>query len=142
MNFLYKNNTKNTVIFQNLICLPGDELSVPFPIPSSLGLTCIQEGSSPDPVLFHDDIIIPPQQTVSVSLSEPLLSHNVALRILDMSLDSGVECRFNSTINRPIPIDARGFVHVLPWQFCSKIFFFNNLDILASISITAIEVIQ
>ena len=142
MNYIYKNNTKCSICYRNYFWLQGEQRVVPFPVPDSLGLTCIQEGSSPDPVLFHDDIIIPPRETVSVSLHEPLLSHNVALCILDMSLDSGVECRFNSTVNRPVPIDVRGFVHVLPWQLCSKIFFINNLDILASISITAIEVIQ
>ena len=142
MNYIYRNNSNNTVIYNNFIWLPGETLSVPCPVPDSLGLECLQEGQPPDPVLLHEDIVILPHDSISVSLPEPFASHNVALRILDMSFDSGVECRFNSSENNPVPIDTRGFEHVLPYELCSKIFFSNNLDITAAISITAIEVVS
>ena len=141
MNYIYRNNTHSSIIYHNFIWMPGEQIAVPFKVPTSLGLTCILEGEAPDPVLCHEDIIILPHDSATLSLQEPQFSHNVALRILDMSIDSGVECRFNSTNNKPIPIDARGFEHVLHWELCSQIFFYNNSDITVAISVTAFEVV-
>lgn len=142
MNYIYRNNSDSSIIYHNFIWLPRESLSVPCSVPDSLGLECLKEGQPPDPVLLHEDIIILPHDSVALSLPVPFESHYVALRILDMSFDSGVECRFNSSLNNPVPIDTRGFEHVIPYDLCSKIFFSNNLDITAAISITAVEVVR
>ena len=142
MNYIYKNNTNRIICYYNYYWLPDEELVVPFQVPDELGLTCIQEGKPHDPVLFHDDFSIAPNNKISVSLNVPLISHNVALTIQEMSAASGVECRFNSENNLPVPIDVRGFNHVLSWQLCSKLFFFNPTDITANISVTALEVVS
>ena len=139
MTYKYKNNTDHTVIYRDRVLLCGEELEVPYPLPSSFGLTCLQEGNAPDPVLFCDDLIIDAGQEATIEISEPLLSHKVYLTILCMS-EGGVECRFNSSENKPIPIDSRGFVQKINWELCSKIFLKNTLDISVHISITALEV--
>ena len=141
MNWSYKNNTDSTVLYRDSIWQPGDELQTPYPVPPSLGLTCTQEGDALDPVLFHDDVIIQPGQTVNIALAEPTLSHNVDITILCMTEDNGVECRFNSSKNKPVPIDTRGFTQVLNWELCSQIFLTNSTETEAIISITAFEVV-
>ena len=141
MNWSYKNNTDSTIFYRNFFWQQGDELQTPYTVPPSLGLTCTQEGSSPDPVLFHDDVIIMAGQSASLSINEPLLSHHVALSIYCMTDSGGVECRFNSSENKPIPIDTRSFVQVLPWELCSRLFLNNPTDCEAIISVTAIEVV-
>ena len=142
MNYSYTNNTDTTVIFRNDIWLPGQSLDTPYPVPDTLGLTCSAQGSPPDPVLFHDDITIPPGEQAEVSLFPPAFSYNIALSILDMTQDAGVECRFGSPQNTPVPIDARGFVHVLDWVVCSKLFLTNTTENTAIIGVTAIEVVS
>ena len=142
MNWIYKNNTDKIILYRNNTWQPNDEISISYPVPSTLGLTCIQEGSSPDPVLFHDDFIISAGEQEIINLASPLLSHNVALTILCMTTNSGVECRFNSSNNKPIPIDARGFQQVIAWEMCSKIFLLNPTDNQVHISVSAIEVIN
>ena len=142
MNYIYRNDNHYAVCFQDFLWQAGDTLEVPFPVHESLGLTCIQQGKPPDPVLFHDDFVITPGGDAHVVLGEPLLAHNVALSIECMSLNSGAECRFGSIENLPIPIDARGFIHVLPWTLCSHIFLHNTTENEAIISVTAVEVVS
>lgn len=139
MNYIYRNNSQRTILFRNYYWLPDDEISIPYPVPDALGLTCVQEGCSPDPVLFHDDIIIPAGEQAEISLDAPTISHNIALSILCLSSDSGVECRFGSQNNKPIPIDLRSFSQVLSWDLCSRIFFTNTTQNEAQISVSAIE---
>ena len=135
---IYKNETEHTIIYHDIIWNPYEEYETAFPVPASLGLTCTQEGDMPDPVLFHDDIMIEAGNQSNIELSTPSLSHNVALTILCMS--GGVECRFNGANNKPIPIDERGFVQTLSWELCSKIILTNPLDTSVHISVTALEV--
>ena len=142
MNWIYHNNTDSPVIYRSEMWLPDETCEVAFPVPDSLGLTCVQEGSSPDPVLFHEDITIQPHSQEVVNISPPTLSHNVALSIQDMTTDSGCECRFNHDSNNAIPIDARSFYHVLAWENCSRLFLYNSTDNEAVISVTAIEVVS
>ena len=139
MNYIYRNNTKRTILYRNYYWLPDDEISTSYPVPDSLGLTCIQEGDSPDPILFHDDIIILAGEQAEVCLDAPTISHNIALSILCLSQDSGVECRFGSPNNRAIPIDLRSFSQVLSWDLCSCIFLLNTTENEARISVSAIE---
>ena len=139
MKYSYKNNSDVTVVFRNLFWLPGDTLDTAFPVPPSLALTCTQEGKHPDPVLLHDDITVPAGQTAVVDIPEPRSSEFVSLRILDMSQNSGVECRFGSQENSPIPIDVRGFDYVIDWTLCSKLFFLNTTDNNAVISISVFD---
>lgn len=142
MNYIYRNDTQQTIFYQNEFCLPHEQIETTCPIPDNLGLTCIQLGVPPDPVLFHDDIIIPPNGQTEVLLDAPAISHNVALSVLCMSQDSGVLCRFGSDTNRPVPIDVRGFIHVLSWELCSRIVFLNPTDYDTHISVSAVEVIS
>lgn len=142
MNWIYRNNTNCTILYRNFICKPGEEISSRYPLTSSSGLTCIQEGTTPDPVILHEDIIIQGGEDASVSIYSPEFSQHVALSILCMTQDGGVECRFNSRKNKPVPIDTRGFIHTLNWEMCSKIFLHNPADNDAIISITAVEVVQ
>ena len=138
MKFKYKNDTERAVIYRDRVWQRGEELEVPYPVPPSLGLTCTQEGDAPDPVLYHGDIVINAGEERIIEIAEPLLSHKVFLSILAMS--GGVECRFNSANNKPMPIDDRSFVQKLDWTLCSKIFLKNTLGISVQISVTAVEV--
>lgn len=142
MNWIYTNNSDNTVLYRGFYWKPGDVLDTPYPVPASLGLTCVQHGSLPDPVLFHDDLIIQSRQNAVVEVNSPLLSNKVALDINCMTAQAGVECYFNSLNNKPIPIDVRGFSQVIDWAFCSKIFLLNPTDLEVIVSITAIEVVS
>ena len=142
MNYIYRNNTKRIILYRNYYWLPDDEISTPFPVPDSLGLSCFREGTPPDPVLFHDDIIIHPGGQTTVNLDAPIISHNVALSIICLSHDSGVECRLGSIHNKPIPIDLRSFSQVLSWDLCSRIFFLNTTNNEAQISVSAIEAVE
>ena len=112
------------------------------PIPDFVGLTCIQQGDIPDPVLCHEDVIVQPNEEISVSIKSPERTPNVALRIVCVNLDGAVECRFNSANNTPVPIDSRDFVHVLPWFSCCNIFLKNPMETQAHISISAVEVVN
>ncbi|MBR0186900.1 MAG: hypothetical protein IJQ24_12810 [Synergistaceae bacterium] len=142
MMYIYRNDNNYAVAYAGFLWQTGDTLNVPFPVPDSLGLTCLVQGRPPDPVLFHDDIIIPAGAQAVAVFAEPLLSHNVALSIECMSINSGVECRFGARDNNPVPIDARGFVHVLSWELCSRLFFRNTTENEAVISVSAVEVIR
>lgn len=51
-NWKYRNDTTGAVIWRDRRWEPGDEGEVRSPIPPSLGLTCLQEGDGPDPVLL------------------------------------------------------------------------------------------
>ena len=142
MNWIYKNNSQSTVIFRNNIWLPGDELQIPYPVPEHIGLTCTKQGQFSDPVLCHDDVLINPGEKVNINIICPRISYNVALTIIDLSQDSAVVCRFNCENNNPIPIDVRGFQHILPWEMCSLILLQNISDNTAHVSVTAIEVVS
>ena len=140
MKYSYQNNTDRAVIYRNNIWQPGEVKFTSYPVPLSSGLTCVQEGDCPDPVLFHDDILVGANEQRTFALNAPTISQNVALTILSMSQNSGVECRFNSANNKAIPIDVRGFQQVMAWELCSKIIVYNPSDNEAHISLTAIEV--
>lgn len=142
MNYSYTNNSTAPVAYLNNIWLPGDTIETPYPVPDALGLTCTVEGTPPDPVLFHDDVTVAAGATVEVALPENSYSHNVALHIMDMSQDSGVECRFGSRNNTPIAIDIRGFRHVLDEIFCSKLFLTNPTQKSTVVSVSAVEVVS
>ena len=139
MNYIYRNDTHHAVLYRNLSWLPDELLESVFPVPDELGLTCIQSGHPPDPVLFHDDVIVPAGEQLIVSIDAPALGHAVILTISCMSPSAGVECRFGSSENKPIPIDARTFSQTIDWALCSHIFLLNPTDTEAVISVTAIE---
>ena len=139
MKWTYQNNTNGVICYKSFSWLPNSQFSIPFPVPETLGLTCIQEGSLPDPILFHDDITVAAGTSACIQIPAPALSHNVFLNIQCMIQNSGVECRFNHHNNKPVPIDIRGFSQTLPWECCYKIFLDNPTDIDAIISVTAIE---
>ena len=139
MKWIYFNNSKRIVFFKNFSWLPNEQHEVSFPVPDSLGLTCIQQGSIPDPVLFHDDILIAAGTSATVDIPAPVLTQNISLNIQCMIQNSGVECRFNHQDNTPIPIDARAFSQCIDWSLCSKIFLNNPTDVETIISVTAIE---
>lgn len=140
MNWIYRNDSISPIIYRSETWLPNETRESPFPVPDTLGLTCIQEGDSPDPVLFHDDIIIQAGETATVNINAPLFSHKVALSIFCMTTDASCECRFNSLKNCAIPLDVRGFEHTTAWENCSRIFLINTSDNEAQISISAVEV--
>ena len=139
MNYIYRNDSRQTVSFLDNFWLPEEILSTPYPVPESLGLTCIQQGIPPDPVLFHDDVTVPQGGQVSVSIPAPVLSHNVVLSVYCMTPSAGVECRFGCSQNKPIPIDVRAFSQTLDWILCSQILLYNPTDAEAVISVSAIE---
>ena len=139
MNYIYRNDTHRVIGYRTLTWLPDEQLETPYPVPDELGLTCIQLGQPPDPVLFHDDVIVPAGEQVIVNIDAPALSHSVALTIFCISPSSGVECRFGCSENKPIPIDMRAFSQTLNWALCSCICLLNPTDSEAVISITAIE---
>ena len=142
MNWIYTNNTSAPIIYRSELWLPDETRESPYPVPDTLGLTCVQEGSTPDPVLFHDDVVIQPGSQAIVNISPPNLSHNVALTIRDMTPNTGCECRFNNERNNPIPIDARSFSLIMAWENCSRLFLLNPTDNEVVISVTAIEAVS
>ncbi len=135
----YRNNTNRTVLWMDRRWEPGDEKEIRYPVPSYLGLTCIQEGSGPDPVLCHEDVILRQGETTRIDVSGPAAGHKVALTLLCIGA-GGAECRFNSEDSRPIPVDARPFTHTLPWEFCSVIYLKNIAEGETHISVSAVEV--
>ncbi len=139
MNYIYRNDTHHIIHYRRSSWLPDEQLETPYPVPDDLGLTCIQLGQPPDPVLFHDDVIVPAGESVTVDIDAPALSHSVALTIFCIAPNSGVECRFGSSENKPIPIDMRAFSQTIDWALCSRIFLLNPTDAEAIISISAIE---
>ena len=142
MTYSYSNNTMSAVAYRSDVWLPGDTLNTNYPVPDNLGLTCIRTGKPHDPVLFHDNITLLQGEQREIPIPAPTFSHNVALHIQDMSLDSGVECSFGSLDNIHVPIDVRDFQHVLTWELCSRICLFNPTDTEAVISLTALEVVS
>lgn len=136
----YRNDTEKCLIWKGVEWTPGMERELSCPVPSSLGLTCLQEGNLPDPVLFHDDIIVPPGETKVVELDGPSWTHQVALTLLCLSGGGGVECRFNSAENRPIPLDVRGFEHTMPWEMCARIYLRGIAEAETHVSVSAVEV--
>ena len=142
MNYIYRNDTSRIIFYRQYSWRPGEQLNTSYPIPEALGLTCVQEGIPPDPILFHDDVVIPPHEVYEIALHEPMFSHNVSLTIRDMTLEAGAICSFNSKDNIHIPIDARLFSHVLTYELCSKIFLHNPTDNQVIISVTAVEVVS
>ena len=141
MKWIYRNDTNTTVIYRSVTWLSGMTAETAYPIPPALGLTCIQEGDSPDPIIFHSDITVQPGAQEVINIPAPKLSHAVALSIFCMTADSGCECRFNSPRNCIIPIDVRGFQQTTSWQNCSRIYLTNNTDSEAVISVTALEAV-
>ena len=139
MNYIYRNDSRHVVHYRNLSWLPDEQLETPYPVPDELGLTCIQLGKPPDPVLFHDDVIVQAGEQVSISINAPALGHAVALTIFCISPSAGVECKFGSSENKPIPIDMRAFSQTIDWALCSQIFLHNPTETEAIISISAIE---
>ncbi len=142
LKWKFKNNTKNTIMFNNVIWQPNEEHELAYSVPAICGLTCTQEGNEPEPVLFHDDLIISAGAEVPIELNTPTFAKNVALSIMCMTSNSGCECRFNSNTNTPIPIDVRSFIHVMPWFSCSKIFLKNTTENDVHISVSAVEVVS
>ena len=142
MNWIYFNPNNHIVSFRNFSWLPQEKHEVSFPVPDCLGLSCIQQGSIPDPVIFHDDILINAGTSASIDIPPPALTHNVSLSIQCMIQNAGVECRFNHAGNNPVPIDVRGFSQVLDWVCCSKLLFSNSTDVDAIISVTVIEAVS
>lgn len=136
----YKNPTDRAICWRDIFWEPGEERETPNPVPSFTGLECIQEGVPPDPVLFHGDLIIQPGETKQIEMEGARHARQVALSLFCMG-GGGVECRFISETNRPIPLDTRGFAHVMPWEMCCRLFFKNASDKEAHISVSAVEVI-
>ncbi len=141
MKWIYRNDSAAHVIYRNSSWLPGETHETPYPVPDSLGLTCIQEGDSLDPVLFHDDILIQPGAQEVIAIPSPKLSHKVDITVICMSPDSGCECRFNSPRNCVIPVDVRGFQQVTSWENCSRIFLTNTTENEAVISLSVLEAV-
>ena len=141
MNWIYRNDTDATVLYRSHIWLQGEAHEVPFPVPDSLGLTCIQQGDSLDLVLLHEDFCILPGAQEVINIPAPKLSHQVKLSIQCMTHNSGCECRFNSAHNCVIPIDVRDFQHVTSWDNCSRIFLSNTTENEVIISVNATEVV-
>lgn len=139
MNYIYRNDTHHVIAYRYDTWLPDEQVETVYPVPDEIGLTCIQLGQPPDPVLFHDDVIVPAGEQVAISLNAPVLGHAVALTIFCISPNSGVECRFGHSENNPIPIDMRAFSQTIDWALCSQIFLHNPTDTEAIISISAIE---
>ena len=139
LNFKYKNATDRVIIYRDKIWQIDEEKETSYPVPSSLGLTCTQEGDMPDPVLFYEDFFMDTGKEKVIEIAEPNLSHIIYLTILCIS-SGKVECRFNGSNNKFIPIDERGFIQKMNWELCSKIFLKNSLDMSVQISVTAVEV--
>lgn len=137
----YRNDTDKTLIWRDRVWMPGKEDDAAYPIPTSIGLTQLSIGSAPDPVLFHEDIVVPAGGEAFVELDAPKLGSNVALSIFRMK-GVGVECRFNSPENSAIPIDLRGFIHTIPWELCARMYFKNPTGFDVTLSMSAVEVIS
>lgn len=134
----YRNDTTRAVIWRDRKWGPGEEKSLHYPVPEYLELTCVQEGSEPDPVLCHEDIVLKQGESRRIEIAAPLSGNKVALSLACIG-DGGAECRFNSEDNTPIPVDGRSFNHVLPWEFCSIVFLKNIAEGDTQVSVSAVE---
>ncbi|MBR0075101.1 MAG: hypothetical protein IJP96_05065 [Synergistaceae bacterium] len=139
--WIYKNETKHKIIYRDYTWDAGATVAISTPIPSSLGLTCINEGNKPDPILFCNDIVIAPNDEAVVTLSGSSLTHNVHLTIQCITTRGTVECRFIDDENTPIFIDAQGFSQVMPFDLCQKIILKNTISNSLNVNVTAIEVV-
>ena len=139
MSYIYRNDSNHTVCYRDNFWLPEEILSTSYPVPEELGLTCLQQGIPPDPVLFHDDVAVPPGEQAAVSIPAPVLSRSVVLSVHCMTPAAGVECRLGDIGNKPIPIDVRAFSQTLDWILCSQILLHNPTESEAVISVSAIE---
>ena len=142
LQWVYKNRTQDKIEYKDSVWWPGDIVSFNEAIPDDVGLICIQQGSIPDPVLCHEDIILEAGEETSIKLNSPVSADKVALNIMCINLDSGAECRFNSPENNPVPIDTRDFSHVMPWVSCAYIYLRNPTDKQVHISVSAVEVVS
>lgn len=50
MNWIYLNNTNHIICYQFFSWLPYETHELPFSVPLDLGLTCLQHGSSEEPI--------------------------------------------------------------------------------------------
>ena len=136
----YRNVTDRVILWRGERWGPGEEREVPYPVPLSIGFICTQEGNLPDPVLFHDDLIIAPGETRLVELDVSTITYHVALTLLCLNSGGGAECRFNSPDNNPIPLDVRGFIHTMPWEMCARMYITNTTGTETHVSVSAVEV--
>ena len=141
MKWIYRNDTDTTVLYRAETWLPGEIHDTALPVPDSLGLTCVQEGDTPDIVLLHSDFTVQAGAQEIITIPAPKLSHAVALSIFCMSENNGCVCRFNSEHNCIIPIDIRGFQQTTAWENCRRIFFSNSSESDVNISVTAVEAV-
>ena len=139
--WVYKNNTKHKITYRDYVWEAGATLVTLAPVPSSLGLTCVNEGDIPDPILFCNDIVILPNEEAIVTLLDSSLTHNVHLTIQCITTRGTIECRFVDDRNNPIFIDAQGFSQIMPFNLCNKIILKNTISNSLNVNVTAIEVV-
>lgn len=133
----YKNESEHrTVIWRDISWKPGETQTVAYPLPEYLGLTCVEEGTRPDPILCHEDVVLQAGESARIEIAAPLPSEKVSLTLTRVK--GGAECRFNNEKNRPIPVDGRPFSRVLPWEYCAVLFFNNMIDDETHISVDAV----
>ena len=111
----YKNNGETPIFWGRILWGPGEEKETPNPVPSSTGLDCTQEGTLPDPVLFHEDLIIQPGEMKQVDMDGSRYTHQVALSIFRMR-----PCVFLYDF---IVVKVRSISHV----FCKALEFVSRL---------------
>ena len=139
MNWRYKNSGSHAIIWRQDLWEPGEEKETSTPVPFFTGLVCTQSGSGPDPVLTHEDLLIHAGETTALDIAGSPNTKQVALSLFCMG-SGGALVRFNAPDNRPLPLDIRGFVHVMPWESCGRLFFENTGGGDVHISVSAVEV--
>lgn len=139
MKWRYRNDTDAIIIWDGAAWGPGEEKEVSSPAPAHIGLTMTQEGKGPDAVLCHEDLIMSGGDVMMVELNGPTVTKTVALSLFCMS-GGPVEVRFNSLTNKPLPLDDRAFMHVVPWELCYRMYFRNLGTGQAHVSVSAVEV--
>ena len=139
MKWRYRNDTDRIIIWNKTTWGPGEEKEISSPAPVHVGLTMTQEGTPPDAVLCHEDLVMQAGAVMMVEIDAPTITHMVALSLFRMS-GGPVEVRFNSLSNKAIPLDDRAFMHTVPWELCYRMYFRNAGSGQAHVSVSAVEV--
>jgi len=145
--WIYRNDTDHPVMWKGFVWPPEetrpvmkDSDDVPFPVPEHIGLTLVQEGNVPDPVVFADDVVVE-------GAGGELIVHIPAPANGDEFIDITVWCgigdgaflRFNGPDNTEISIDRRGLIRRMRWEDCATLYFRNPTGGEATIGISVLR---
>jgi hypothetical protein len=160
MEWRYQNQTDHAIIHKGVLWRPpvpetpateycpripgkaGTLLCTKYPIPDEVGLTRIQEGSVPDPVIFSDDVVVEGAGGERiVHIPNPNGDEFIDVTIW-CGIGDGAFLRFNGPDNTEISIDQRGVIRRMRWEDCATLYLKNPTsgEVVIGISVLKAEV--